>query len=85
MELECHANKACATGKECKESKCVDKVVIPSVTKAQGDFDGDGKLDKTKDISAIKAKVKEFVSYIKSLKGTDSLGKEIHKYLRKIK
>jgi hypothetical protein len=69
---------SCENG--CQDGKCV----VKSITKSDGDFDGDGKIDKADKVS-IKAKVKEFVSYIKSLKGKDSLGKEIHKYLRKIK
>jgi hypothetical protein len=71
-----------------EEDKKTDPLYLAScepITKADGDFDGDGKVDKTKDVASIKSKVKEFVSYIKSLKGKDSLGKEIHKYLRKIK
>lgn len=69
---------------------CLPPVVI---TKATGDFDGDGSVDKTKDLAAVKSAItkdetsrNDFVVFIKSLfQDQDSLAKKLHKYLRQIK
>ncbi len=78
--LECKDDTDCNSGKKCQANKCVDT----GKTKADGDWNADKKVT-VDDLTVIKGKIGDFVSYIKSLiTGKSDLAQETHKYLKKM-